>query len=41
VTLIELEVDEAKIEAIKSWPIAATNTQLQSFLALQDFISIL
>jgi hypothetical protein len=25
-------VDEAKIEAIKSWPITATLTQVQSFL---------
>ena len=29
-----IEVDEAKIEAIKSWPIPATLTQLQSFLGL-------
>jgi hypothetical protein len=27
-----IEVDEAKIEAIKSWPIPATLTQLRSFL---------
>jgi hypothetical protein len=30
-------VDEAKIEAIKSWPIPATLTQLQSFLRLAGF----
>jgi hypothetical protein len=29
-----IEVDEAKIEAIKSWPIPATLTQLQCFLGL-------
>jgi hypothetical protein len=29
-----IEVDEAKIEAIKSWPIPATLTQLRSFLGL-------
>jgi hypothetical protein len=32
-----IEVDEAKIEAIKSWPISATLTQLQSFLGLAGF----
>jgi hypothetical protein len=32
-----IEVDEAKIEAIKSWPIPATLTQLQSFLGLAGF----
>jgi hypothetical protein len=32
-----IEVDEAKIEAIKSWPIPATLTQLQSFLGLAWF----
>jgi hypothetical protein len=32
-----IEVDEAKIEAIKSWPIHATLTQLQSFLGLVGF----
>jgi hypothetical protein len=32
-----IEVDEAKIEAIKSWPILATLTQLQSFLRLAGF----
>jgi hypothetical protein len=32
-----IEVDEAKIEAIKSWPIHATLTQLQSFLGLAGF----
>jgi hypothetical protein len=30
-------VDEAKIEAIKSWPIPATLTQLQSFLGVAGF----
>jgi hypothetical protein len=32
-----IEVDKAKIEAIKSWPIPATLTQLQSFLDLARF----
>jgi hypothetical protein len=32
-----IEVDEAKIEAIKSWPIPATLTQLWSFLGLAGF----
>jgi hypothetical protein len=32
-----IEVDEGKIEAIKSWPIPATLTQLQSFLGLVGF----
>jgi hypothetical protein len=32
-----IEVDEAKIEAIKSWPIPATLTQLRSFLDLAGF----
>jgi hypothetical protein len=32
-----IEVDEAKIEAIKSWPIPATLTQLRSFLGLAGF----
>jgi hypothetical protein len=32
-----IEVDEVKIEAIKSWPIPATLTQLQSFLSLAGF----
>jgi hypothetical protein len=32
-----IEVDEAKVEAIKSWPIPATLTQLQSFLGLVGF----
>jgi hypothetical protein len=31
------EVDEAKIEAIKSWLIPATLTQLRSFLGLAGF----
>jgi hypothetical protein len=30
-------VDEVKIEAIKSWLISATLTQLQSFLGLAEF----
>jgi hypothetical protein len=30
-------VDEEKIEAIKSWPILATLTQLRSFLGLAGF----
>jgi hypothetical protein len=30
-------MDEAKIEAIKSWPIPATLTQLQKFLGLVGF----
>jgi hypothetical protein len=30
-------VDEAKIEAIKSWPIPATLKQLRSFLGLAGF----
>jgi hypothetical protein len=30
-------VDEAKIEAIKRWPIPATLTQLRSFLGLAGF----
>jgi hypothetical protein len=33
----DIEVDEAKIEAIKSWPIPTTLTQLQSFLGLAGF----
>jgi hypothetical protein len=32
-----IEVDEAKIEAIKSWPILATLTQLRSFHGLAGF----
>jgi hypothetical protein len=32
-----IEVDEAKVEAIKSWPIPATLTQLWSFLSLVEF----
>jgi hypothetical protein len=32
-----IEVDEVKIEAIKSWPIPATLTQLRSFLGLVGF----
>jgi hypothetical protein len=32
-----IEVDEAKIEAMKSWPIPATLTQLQSFLGPAGF----
>jgi hypothetical protein len=30
-------VDEAKIEAIKSWPIPTTLTQLRSFFGLAGF----
>jgi hypothetical protein len=30
-------VDEVKIEGIKSWPIPATHTQLQSFVGLVGF----
>jgi hypothetical protein len=37
VTPQRIEVDEVKIEAIKSWPIPATLTQLQSFLGLIGF----
>jgi hypothetical protein len=37
VTLQGIEVNEAKIEAIKSWSIPATLTQLQSFLGLAVF----
>jgi hypothetical protein len=32
-----IEVDEAKIKAIKSWPIPATLTQLRNFLGLAGF----
>jgi hypothetical protein len=32
-----IEVDESKIEAIKSWPIPATLAQLRSFLGLTGF----
>jgi hypothetical protein len=32
-----IEVDEAKIEAIKSWSILTTLTQLQSFFGLVGF----
>jgi hypothetical protein len=32
-----IEVDEAKIEAIKSWRIPATLTQLRSFIGLAGF----
>jgi hypothetical protein len=32
-----IEVDEAKIEAIKSWPIPTTLTQLRSFLSFAGF----
>jgi hypothetical protein len=37
VTSLGIEVDEAKVEAIKSWPIPATLTQLRSFLGLAGF----
>jgi hypothetical protein len=32
-----IEVYEAKIETIKSWPIPATLTQLRSFIGLAGF----
>jgi hypothetical protein len=32
-----IEVDEGKIEAIKSWPISITLTQLRNFLGLEGF----
>jgi hypothetical protein len=32
-----IEVDEAKIDSIKSWSIPATLTQLRSFLGLEEF----
>jgi hypothetical protein len=32
-----IEVDETKIEAIKSWPVPQTITQVRSFLALAGF----
>jgi hypothetical protein len=32
-----IEVDEAKMEAIKSWSIPTTLTKLQSFLGLAGF----
>jgi hypothetical protein len=32
-----IEEDEAKIEAIKSWPIPTTLTQLRSFIGLAGF----
>jgi hypothetical protein len=35
-----IEVDEAKIEGIKSWLVPATLTQLQSFLSLAGFIGV-
>jgi hypothetical protein len=37
VTTQRIEVDEVKIESIKSWPIPATLTRLQSFLELAGF----
>jgi hypothetical protein len=37
VTTQRIEVDEVKIESIKSWPIPATLTQLKSFLELAEF----
>jgi hypothetical protein len=37
VTPWEIEVDEVKIEAIESWPIPASSTQLWSFLGLAGF----
>jgi hypothetical protein len=35
-----IEVDEAKIEAIKSWPIPALSHNFRVFLALRDFIGV-
>jgi hypothetical protein len=32
-----IEVDESKIEAIKSWPVPQTITQVRSFLGLAGF----
>jgi hypothetical protein len=40
VTPQDIEVDEAKIEAIKSWPIPVTLTQFQSSLGLAGFIGV-
>jgi hypothetical protein len=37
VTPLGIEVDKAKIEVIKSWPIPTTLTQLRSFLGLARF----
>jgi hypothetical protein len=37
VTPQRIEVDEGKIEAVKSWPIPAMLTQLQSFFGLVEF----
>jgi hypothetical protein len=37
VTPQEIEVDEVKIEVIKSWSIPVTLTQLRSFLELARF----
>jgi hypothetical protein len=37
VTSQGIEVDEAKIESIKNWPIPVTLTQLWSFLSLAGF----
>jgi hypothetical protein len=37
VTTQGIEVDEVKIESIKSWPIPTTLTQLRSFLELAGF----
>jgi hypothetical protein len=37
VTPQDIEVDEVKIKAVKSWPIPATLTQLRSFLGLAGF----
>jgi hypothetical protein len=41
VTIQRIEVDEAKIDAIKSWLIPVTLIQLQSFLALAGLYSVL
>jgi hypothetical protein len=35
-----IEVDEAKIEAIKSWPILQLSHNFEVFLALRDFINV-
>jgi hypothetical protein len=40
VTSQGIEVDEAKIVAITSWPLLTTVTQVQSFLGLADFTGV-
>ena len=37
VTLQGIEVDETKVDAIKSWPVPQTITQVRSFLGLAGF----